>query len=83
MYATIIGSLRYATDYTKPDIACVVGLLCGFTSRSSLEHWNTIERVIRYLKKTQNLRFNYQSFPLYMKVIVMLIGTPSQMTQRL
>lgn len=37
-YASIIGSLRYASDYTRPDIAYVVGLLCRFTSRLSNEH---------------------------------------------
>lgn len=37
-YVSIIGSLRYATDCTRPDIAYVVGLLCRFTSRLSNEH---------------------------------------------
>ena len=37
-YASIIGSLRYATDCTRPDIAYVVGLLCRFTSRPSIEY---------------------------------------------
>ena len=37
-YASIIGSLRYAADCTRPDIAYAVGLLCRFTSRPSLEH---------------------------------------------
>uniref|UniRef100_A0A803PHL8 Retrovirus-related Pol polyprotein from transposon TNT 1-94 n=1 Tax=Cannabis sativa TaxID=3483 RepID=A0A803PHL8_CANSA len=50
-YASIIGSLQYATDCTRPDIAYVVKLLCKFTSRPCAEHWNAIERVMRYLKK--------------------------------
>ena len=37
-YASIIGSLRYATDCTRPDIAYIVGLLCRFTSKPSNEH---------------------------------------------
>ena len=37
-YASIIGSLRYATDCTRPDITYVVGLLCRFTSRPSMKH---------------------------------------------
>ena len=37
-YASIIGSLRYAADCTRPDIAYAVGLLCRFTSRPNLEH---------------------------------------------
>ncbi|KAL4032484.1 hypothetical protein IC575_005562 [Cucumis melo] len=62
-YASIIGSLRYAADCTRPDIAYVIGLLCRFTSRPSLEDWNAIERVMRYLKKTQNLGLHYNKFP--------------------
>ena len=63
MYASIIGSLRYVVDCTRPDIAYVVGLLCRFTNRLSLEHWNAIERVMRYLKKTQNLGLHGKKFP--------------------
>ena len=37
-YASITGSLRYATDYTRPDIAYAVGVLCTFTNRPSIEH---------------------------------------------
>jgi hypothetical protein len=62
-YASIIGSLRYATDCTRPDIAYVVGLLCRFTSRPSNEHWQAIERVMRYLKRTMNLGLHYKRFP--------------------
>ena len=62
-YASIIGSLRYAVDCTRPYVTYAVGLLCRFTSKSSLEHWNAIERVMRYLKKIQNIRLHYQKFP--------------------
>ncbi|CAL8174662.1 unnamed protein product [Prunus armeniaca] len=54
-YVSIIGSLRYATDCTRPNIAYAVGVLCRFTSRPSLEHWYAIERVMWYLKRTMNL----------------------------
>lgn len=59
-YASIIGSLRYATDCTRPDIAYAVGVLCRFTSNPSLEHWDAIERVMRYLKRTTNLGLHYK-----------------------
>ncbi|RZB51814.1 Retrovirus-related Pol polyprotein from transposon TNT 1-94 [Glycine soja] len=62
-YASIIGSLRYATDCTRPDIAYAVGLSCRFTSRPSMEHWHAIERVMRYLKRTINLGLHYKRFP--------------------
>ncbi|XP_071710976.1 secreted RxLR effector protein 161-like [Rutidosis leptorrhynchoides] len=62
-YVSIIGSLRYPTDCTRPDIAYVVGLLCRFTSRPGIEHWHAIERVMRYLKRTMNLGLHYNKFP--------------------
>ena len=45
-YVSIIGSLRYATDCTKPDIAYAVGVLSRFTSKpskASKDHWLAIE----------------------------------------
>ena len=61
-YADIIDSLRYATDCTRVDIAYVVRVLCRFTSRPSKEHWNALERVMRYLKRTMNLGLHYEKF---------------------
>ena len=37
-YASIIGSLRYATDCTRLDIAYAVGVLSKFTSKPSKDH---------------------------------------------
>ena len=48
-YASIISSLRYAIDCTRPDIAYAIRILSRFTSKPSKDHWLAIERVIRYL----------------------------------
>ena len=37
-YASIIDSLRYAIDCTRPDIAYAVGVLSRFTSKPSRDH---------------------------------------------
>ena len=37
-YASIIGSLCYAIDYTRPNIAYAVGVLSRFTSKPSKDH---------------------------------------------
>ena len=62
-YASIIGSLLYATDCTQPDIAYAVGILCRFTNSPSEEHWFAIGRLMRYLKRTMNLGLHFQKFP--------------------
>ncbi|KAI9161353.1 hypothetical protein LWI28_016633 [Acer negundo] len=66
-YASIIGSLRYAADYTRLDIAYVVGVLYRFTSRLGNEHWRALERVMRYLKRTMNLGLHYGKFPIVLE----------------
>ena len=40
---SIIGSLRYVTNCTRPDIAYAVGVLSKFTSKPSKDHWLAIE----------------------------------------
>ena len=37
-YASIIGSLCYDTDCTRPDIAYAIGVLSRFTSKPSRDH---------------------------------------------
>lgn len=59
-YASIIGILRYSTDCKRPNIVFTIGLLCKFTTRLSILHCHAIETVIRYLKRTMNLKLHYQ-----------------------
>ena len=73
-YASIIGSLRYATNCTRPDIAYVVGVLSRFTSKPSRDHWQAIERVMKYLSGTKLHGLFYENILLYLKVSVMLTG---------
>ena len=62
-YTNIIGSLHYATDCTRPDIAYSVGVLSRFTSKFSKNHWLAIERVMRYLIGTKNYDLFYKKYP--------------------
>ena len=77
-YASIISSLRYATDCTRPDIAYVVGVLARFTSKPNFEHWNAMTQLMRYLKRIVHYGLLYQRYLLFLKDIVMLVGTPYQ-----
>ena len=61
-YASIIGSLRYATDCTRPDIAYEVGVLSRFTSKLSRDHWHAIERVKKYLSGTKTYGLFYKKY---------------------
>ena len=60
-YATIIGSLHYATDCTRPDIVYAVGVLSRFTNKPSRDHWLAIEQVMRYLIGTKTMTYFIKS----------------------
>jgi Fe2+ transport system protein FeoA len=62
-YASAIGSLMYAVQCTRPDIAFAISKLSRFTSNPSNDHWKAIGRVLGYLKKTKNLGLQYTKFP--------------------
>ena len=62
-YASIIGSLHYAIDCTRPDTAYAVGVLSRFTSNLSKDHWLAIEQVMRYLIGTKRYGLFYKKIP--------------------
>ena len=71
-YASIIDSLRYAINCTRPDIAYAVGVLSKFTSKPSRDYWQAIERVMKYLSGTKSFGFFFiKSILLYLKVSVL------------
>lgn len=80
-YASIISSLRYATDCTKLDIAYNV-VLCRFTSNPGIKHCTVIERVVQYLKRTVNLTLYYERFPVVLRNIAMPIEISFRVTLR-
>ncbi|XP_073222612.1 secreted RxLR effector protein 161-like [Cicer arietinum] len=48
---------------TRPDIAYVVGRLSRYTSNPSKEHWQAVNRVLKYLKGTINYNLVYSGYP--------------------
>lgn len=47
-----VGSLIYLSTCTRPDISFVVSKLSQHFSEPTLEHWNTVKHVFKYLKCT-------------------------------
>ena len=58
-YLARVGSLMYAATGTQPDISYTVGLLCSYNANPCTRHLTAAKRVLRYLKKTKNLRLIY------------------------
>ncbi|GJZ96151.1 zinc finger, CCHC-type containing protein, partial [Tanacetum coccineum] len=62
-YSRVIGCLMYAITYTKPDIAFDVDKLSRYTSNPGTQHWQAIQRVLKYLKKTMDYILTYIGYP--------------------
>ncbi|GKA71337.1 zinc finger, CCHC-type containing protein [Tanacetum coccineum] len=62
-YSRVIGCLMYAMTCTRPDIAFAVGKLSMYTSNPGTQHWQAIQRVLKYLKKTMDYRLVYSGYP--------------------
>ena len=59
-YKSAMGSLLYLTSGTRPDLAAAVNTLCRYSQNPTLEHWEGVKRVLRYLKGTQGLGLMYK-----------------------
>ena len=48
-YFSVIGTLMYLVNCTKPDITFSVNLLARYSSTQIQRHWNGIKHILRYL----------------------------------
>jgi hypothetical protein len=62
-YSQIIGSLMYLASATRPDISFAVSKLSRFVSNPEDDHWQALERVMRYLKGTMSYGIHYTGYP--------------------
>ncbi|GJV92672.1 zinc finger, CCHC-type containing protein [Tanacetum coccineum] len=62
-YSRVIDCLTYVMICTRLDIAFVVGKLSRYTSNPSTQHWQAIQRVLKYLKKTMDYSLIYTDYP--------------------
>lgn len=58
-YNSLVGSLMYIAQGTRPNIAYAVGALSQHLARPSMTAWNLGLHVLRYLKGTQYLGLIY------------------------
>ena len=53
----------YAMTCTRPDIGFAVGKLSRYTSNPSAHHWQAVQRVLKYLKRTMDYSLSYTGYP--------------------
>ena len=58
-YQSLVGSLLYLANKTRPDLSYVVAKLAKYNSCFGQQHWDAARRVLKYLKGTRNLALTY------------------------
>ncbi len=59
LYQQAVGSLMWAMLGTWPDIAFAIGRLSRCSAAPALRHWTAVQRVLRYLKATEQFHLRY------------------------
>lgn len=62
-YQCLIGKLMYLAYDTRPDIAFAIRQLSKYNSNPKKGHLQAAKRVVRYLKRTMQLRLVYAQKP--------------------
>lgn len=60
-YREAVGSLMFAAVASRPDIMYAVANVSRFMSNPSLEHWQAVKMILRYIKDTLNVGIEYHS----------------------
>ena len=60
-YASAIGCLLYLANTTRPDILHSTTVMCQFVAFPSMEHWNSVAEIIRYLSGTKTFGLFFPS----------------------
>jgi len=58
-YRRLVGKLIYLT-ITRPDLSFTVGVVSQFMQNPSIDHWNAVIRILRYLKKASGQGLLYE-----------------------
>ena len=58
-YKSIVGSLRYLANCTRPDIGYITGQLGRYVSAPTHRHLKAVKRVLRYLQGTRTHGITY------------------------
>ncbi|KAK2577970.1 hypothetical protein KPH14_012744 [Odynerus spinipes] len=56
-----VGCLLYLSQVSRPDIAYAVNRVSSFSKSPSIEHWNTVKRIFRFLKGTLHWKLCFKN----------------------
>jgi hypothetical protein len=59
-YASAIRSIMYAQVCICSDLAFMTGMLDRYQKNLSIDHWNGIKKVLRYIQGTKGMMLTYE-----------------------
>ena len=63
-YASLVGSLMYLANSTRPDLMHAVSCLCRYLANPSEAHWLAAQHVLSYINSSHNLGIKYSKIDL-------------------
>lgn len=62
-YRELVGGVMYLATHTRPDIMFTISTLAQFMQNPGRAHWEAAKRVLRYLKKTRDVKLTFGHIP--------------------
>ncbi|KAL0320176.1 UNVERIFIED_CONTAM: Retrovirus-related Pol polyprotein from transposon TNT 1-94 [Sesamum radiatum] len=58
-YALAVGSILYAVQYTRPDVAYALSVTSRYQACAGEAHWGAVKSILKYLKRTKDMFLIY------------------------
>ncbi|KAL0451279.1 UNVERIFIED_CONTAM: Retrovirus-related Pol polyprotein from transposon TNT 1-94 [Sesamum latifolium] len=54
-YASAVGSIQYAIQCTKPNVAYALSVTSRYQACAGVAHWGAVKSILKYLKRTKDV----------------------------
>ncbi|KAL0445835.1 UNVERIFIED_CONTAM: Retrovirus-related Pol polyprotein from transposon TNT 1-94 [Sesamum latifolium] len=58
-YASAVGSIQYAVQCTRPDVAYALSVTSRYQACAGEAHWGAVKSILKYLKRTKDMFLIY------------------------
>ncbi|KAL0402207.1 UNVERIFIED_CONTAM: Retrovirus-related Pol polyprotein from transposon TNT 1-94 [Sesamum latifolium] len=66
-YASAVGSIQYAVQCTRPDVAYALSVTSRYQACAGEAHWSAVKSILKYLKRTKDMFLIYGGGELILK----------------
>ncbi|KAL0455032.1 UNVERIFIED_CONTAM: Retrovirus-related Pol polyprotein from transposon TNT 1-94 [Sesamum latifolium] len=58
-YASAVGSIQYAVQCTRPDVAYALSVTSRYQACAEEAHWSAVKSILKYLRRTKDMFLIY------------------------